>query len=296
MVAIFSIYEYTFPLGSICSTPPESQEEDCEDEALNDTLNNALVFHIRRRFNETVPLHLCHFAAKFYFTSLARHSKILLSLALISVGRPPSWSPAASALQSCSPEPGLGALLRLMDVMKLALHQLGCPTPPAFEWLHVYTAYKTLTCELFLRRIAAKSLRVTPTIIRSFLVTFSNSHDAGSAGLCSALISSISRRQALSVLNSWDCPTTHRFYAQYQLLALRNRAAGLKTAAEPVNETPPYLRAHPFIPVNSFFSYLYHKMTEVSCADNRKLQILSEMCLEETRRVESDATLRGITF
>jgi hypothetical protein len=83
--------------------------------------------------------------------------------------------------------------------------------------------------------------------------------------------------------------------AQNYLVALRNKLGHeLRGPAEPVTDTPNYLRTHPFIPVNSFYSYLYHKIQAQDLS--RKLQALSDMSMERTREGERDATLRGITF
>ena len=117
--------------------------------------------------------------------------------------------------------------------------------------------------------------------------------------LCSALVSSLSRTKALEALTSWDSTTYRRFTAHQCLVGMRNKA-GLRTPAKPLNETPPYLRDHPFIPVNSFFSYLYHKLQNTDLNKNTdltvKLQVLSGMSMEETREAESDETLRSIAF
>ncbi|KAL5259715.1 hypothetical protein ACHWQZ_G009978 [Mnemiopsis leidyi] len=272
------------------SSPQASlNDSDDEEKILADTICNALEYHIRRRFNETVRLTQCQDAAKMYLSTLAKHCRITLSLALISAGRTPDWYPESDCILDTEPEPGIGDLLRLLDVLKYIMMQLGCPAPATFEWLHVYSAYKTLSTELFLRRLSNKSIKVTPTSVKKFLVLIPKEPE--SQVLCSALVASLSRAQALQALKAWDSPSYRSFTAQNYLVALRNKLRG---PAEPMSDTPTYLRAHPFIPVNSFYSYLYHK---VNLPDlSRKLQALSDMSMERTREIETDATLRGITF
>ena len=275
------------------SPQPSLNDSDDEEKILADTICNALEYHIRRRFNETVRLKQCQDAAKMYFSALAKHCRIALSLALISTGRTPDWYPESDCILDTDPEPGIGDLLRLLDVLKYIMMQLGCPAPVTFEWLHVYSAYKTLSTELFLRRLTNKSIKVTPTSVKKFLAMVPKEPE--SQVLCSALVASLSRAQALQALKAWDSPNYRNFTAQNYLVALRNKlGADLRGPAEPISDTPTYLRTHPFIPVNSFYSYLYHK---VNLPDlSRKLQALSDMSMERTREIEADATLRGITF
>ena len=268
-------------------------DSDDEEKLLADTICNALEYHIKRRFNETLRLKHCQDAAKQYFLNLAKQCRIVLSLVLISTGRTPDWYPESDCLQDAVPEPGIGALLKLLDVLKFTMIQLGCPAPVTFEWVHVYSAYKALSTELFLRRLSTKSIKVTPTTVKKFLSMLPK--DSESQILCSALVSSLSRGQALQALKAWDSPTYRSFTAQNYLVALRNKVgSGFRSPAEPVTDTPSYLRTHPFIPVNSFYSYLYHKIQAPDLA--RKLQALSDMSMEKTRERETDGTLRGITF
>ena len=281
--------------NSASSTDDISLHSDSEDEekSFAETICNALEYHIRRRFNETIRLKHCQDAAKQYFLNLAKHCRVALSLVLISTGRTPDWYPEPDCMLDSDPEPGIGTLLRLLDILKLTMLQLGCPAPITFEWLHVYSAYKALSTELLLRRLSTKSIKVTPTTVKKFLSMLPK--DPESQALCGALVSSLSRVHALQALKAWDSPTHRRFTSLNYLVALRSKVgSGLRSPAEPVSDTPSYLRVHPFIPVNSFYSYLYHKLQVPDL--NRKLQALSDMSMERTRESETDVTLRGITF
>ena len=276
-------------MSSYVSSPPGSDDDSL---SLSDTLTSALQYHIRQRFDEMIPLRACQDAAKMYFNILAQQGRVVMSLILMSVGKVPTWCPEKEDLvYSDSPEPGLSDLLRMLDVFKYAMIQLGNQFPAKFDWLHVYTAYKTLPMELFLRRLSDRSIKVTSTTVHKFLISLPS--DCNSQVICSTLISTLSRSAALQALKDWDSTKYRQFTAQNYLVSLKKKV-GLSGPVEPERETPPYLRSHPFIPVNSFYSYLYHKLPNVDVC--RKLQVLSESSMEHTRTKESDETLRGVTF
>lgn len=281
----------TILTNSSDETSSVTSRHEAEEDELCDTLTNALEFHLRRRYNETVPLGQCQDAARAYFANLSQQCRVAVSLILLSAGKTPDWYPDSEELLCDESDSSLPSLHKLLGVLKYVLVRLGCPLPANFEWLHVFTGYRTYSPELFLRLLASKSIKISPSTVRRFLMTLPP--EAHNRTLCSAIISSLTRHQALHALKSWDSPVYRRFTSQNYLLALRNKV-GYHGPAEPANETPSYLRCHSFIPVNSFYSYLYHKVQAPDMS--RKLQVLSEMSMEDTRTEVSDSTLQGITF
>ena len=260
----------------------ETDDSPVEDD-ISETLTNALEYHLRRRFNDTVPLASCQDAARSYFTLLAEHCRFLLALALISIDKPPSWSPACITVR----DPGMGPLLRLLDLLKYVWVQLGCSPPAQFEWVHVCAAHSSLPRQVLLRRLSSRSIRISPSTVGKILAS------VPTHPICRDLVAALPRSQALLAIRPWDNPDYRRFTAQNYLIALREKV-GLNTPAEPTTETPPFLRTHPFIPINSFYSFLFHKLDSPDSA--RKLQILSEGAMEITRNVQGDETLADITF
>jgi len=250
------------------------------------------MYHIRRRC-EALPRAICDNASVIYFNTLMKQMRMLLSLVLVSFGKQPDWVPKREELLFPS-SASLSKLSKVCLVLRLIMMEYGCPVPGNFDWIHTFVSYKTLPREVFFRHITTKMIRITPPILKRFLQTFSKDEDPSHTALCSALIACVPQSQSLSVLNYWDTPETRRFLCQFKLCAM---TYGLDlTPANPVSDTPGYLRLHPLIPVNSFFSYLYHKLSEKRYVDEQVLRSLSDHCMEQARLKEGDHTFKNMTF
>ena len=184
---------------------------------------------------------------------------------------------------------GFDELVKVLDKLKLIFLQLGSPTPPNFDWIHLFTAFKSLSREQFLRRLASKTLKLVPQAVQKFLV------EVPEDPICGQLLGVLPRTQALEILRKWEHPACRSFYTQYHLFGLRSKH-NLTGPLKPVTETPTGLKMHPFIPVNSFYSYIFHKIAEEREPDEGKLSTLCEVSMETTRARLGDATLSSITF